>query len=107
LAHKGPAPACAKDVATAFIDQLDANKKWVLVPHSNAGLFVPAIAAPRQVLGAVYVDARLPQGAKRFPMSSPESLTFLASLADEEGMLPPWGEWWGVDISALSDTRVR
>jgi hypothetical protein len=90
---------------SAFLEQLSSKNEWVLVPHSNAGLFVPGIAAQRLVRAAVYVDSRLPQAAMRFPMSSPESLAFLSSLVDNDDMLPPWSQWWGESISTLFPTR--
>ena len=62
----------------------------VLVPHSNAGLFVPAVvdALGDQVRGVVFVDAALP-GAGHHTTSD-----FLSRLATADGLLPPWTSWW-------------
>ncbi|RLV49037.1 hypothetical protein D9V37_10690 [Nocardioides mangrovicus] len=67
----------------------------VLVPHSNAGYWV-AGRGP-----TVFVDAALPPpGAVRTPLAPPGLRTFLAGLADDDGLLPPWTRWWD-DVDAL------
>jgi pimeloyl-ACP methyl ester carboxylesterase len=69
----------------------------VLVPHSNAGMYVPAIveALGDQVRGVVFVDAALP-GAGRSTM-----LDFVRRLS-VDGLLPPWTYWWDeADVACL------
>ena len=46
----------------------------VLVAHSNAGLFLPVIAAalPGQVRGCIFVDAALPPSSGAAPVAPPE-----------------------------------
>jgi hypothetical protein len=73
----------------------------VLVPHSNAGLYVAALAEAREVAGVVFVDALLPGEAPATRTAEPAFRDFLVSRADEEGLLPPWTRWWGDDIGAL------
>jgi pimeloyl-ACP methyl ester carboxylesterase len=92
-------------VVDAFVTGLDADKDWVLVPHSNAGLFAPAVARSRRVSGVVYVDARLPETGVQ-PMKLPPALAFLADKADSSGLLPSWNLWWGEDIGELFPTRA-
>lgn len=62
----------------------------LLVPHSNAGRFAPAIA---EEVGAaiVFVDALLP-GVGVGDASG--FADFVASKAGEDGLLPGWTEWW-------------
>jgi pimeloyl-ACP methyl ester carboxylesterase len=62
----------------------------VLVPHSNSGLYVPAVidALGDQVRGVVFVDAAFP-GAGYFAQRD-----FLNTLAGADGLLPPWTSWW-------------
>jgi pimeloyl-ACP methyl ester carboxylesterase len=62
----------------------------VLVPHSNSGLFMPAVidALGDQVRGVVFVDAALP-GAGYYAQRD-----FLTTLAGADGLLPPWTSWW-------------
>lgn len=61
----------------------------VLVPHSNAGRYVPAVidALGEQVRGVVFVDAELP-GAGGY--SHRDALN---ALAGTDGRLPPWTSW--------------
>lgn len=99
-AHAGSPPGSADEVAAAFVAALAPTKDWVLVPHSNAGLFAPVLARQRSVKAVVYVDARLP-GSGRQPMSSAASLRFHAGLADDDGLLPLWSDWWDDDVGYL------
>ena len=68
----------------------------VLVPHSNAGLYVAGLAASRgdDVRGMVFCDALLPGPGERTPTTSSDFRDFLSSRADADGMLPPWTRWW-------------
>jgi hypothetical protein len=73
----------------------------VLVPHSNAGLYVPALTTHCRVTGYVFVDAVLPASAGQAPMAPAEFYDYLAAKTDPDGLLPPWTDWWDEDISAL------
>jgi hypothetical protein len=83
----------------------------VLIPHSNAGLFVPSLAAARRrAVGYVFADAGLPAAAaERAPMVPRQFYDMLAAKADTDGMLPPWTQWWdGEDLSGLfPDAHTR
>jgi pimeloyl-ACP methyl ester carboxylesterase len=67
----------------------------VLVAHSNAGLFIPVIAAalPGQVLGCIFVDAALPPPSGTAAVAPPELLALLRGKASG-GLLPRWTDWW-------------
>jgi pimeloyl-ACP methyl ester carboxylesterase len=62
----------------------------VLVPHSNSGLYVPAVvsALGEQVRGVVFVDAALPEAGYFAPRE------FLDRLVGADGLLPRWTDWW-------------
>jgi hypothetical protein len=95
------APATATDALHAFLDALPADRSLILVPHSNAGLFVPRICAARTVTGYVFVDAGLP-GDDPVPLAPPAFRDFLSGLADPDGLLPPWTRWWDeADVAPL------
>jgi hypothetical protein len=75
----------------------------VLVAHSNAGLFIPAITAarPGQVRGCIFVDAALPPSSGVAPIAPPELLALLRDKASG-GLLPRWSDWWDEeDVAAL------
>jgi pimeloyl-ACP methyl ester carboxylesterase len=82
-----------------------ADEPVVLVAHSNAGLYLPAVvdALGDQVRGVVFVDAALP-GAGHHTTSE-----FLRSLATVDGLLPPWTSWWDeADVAEVfPDADVR
>jgi hypothetical protein len=97
----GPAPRTPDDVLRELLAALPTDVDLALVPHSNAGLFVPALTSARSVAGCVFVDARLPAGAGAAPSSWPGHREFLTRLADADGLLPPWTRWWDADVSRL------
>ena len=97
------------DVLDGFSSQLAGSEPVVLVPHSNAGLYVAALAAQRPVAAVVFADALVPGPDPATPTTSPAVRSMLADLADEEGLLPPWTRWWpGEDTGSLfPDTETR
>jgi hypothetical protein len=66
----------------------------LLVPHSNAGLYVAALAESHEVTGLVFVDALLPGDEPSTPTAEPPFRELLTGLADDRGVLPPWTRWW-------------
>ncbi|MFN2562896.1 MAG: alpha/beta hydrolase [Jatrophihabitans sp.] len=102
VSHSGPPywPAGVDAVVRAA-----GREPVILVPHSNAGLYVPAALAElgRQVRGVVFVDAALPGAGYH------ASREFLAPLTGADGKLPPWTSWWEEsDIAELfPDAEVR
>lgn len=85
------------DVLEGFLSSLP-DEPVVLVPHSNAGLFVPALVARSRVLATVFVDAALPPtDARTTTPASGAFYDFLAQRADASGVLPVWTQWWAED----------
>ena len=88
----------------------DPSQPVVLVPHSNAGLFVPVIARDlqRPVACSVFADAGVPELSGSTPVVGADFLPFLRGLADEDGLLPRT-DWWDSDdiVAMLPDPRVR
>ncbi|HUR76140.1 MAG TPA: hypothetical protein VMZ00_17780 [Sporichthya sp.] len=97
-----PAPDGPAEVLAAFLYALPVDQPLVLVPHSNAGLYVPALTEARQVVAAVFVDAALPDEGEATAMAPPAIRARIADLAAADGWLPPWTEWWpDADVDAL------
>jgi hypothetical protein len=94
-------PRSGDDVLTWFLDAIPADEDVILVPHSNAGAYVPALTPRRRVAGYVFVDAVLPPGSGTMPMVPERFYDFIAGKADADGLLPPWTQWWDEDISGL------
>jgi hypothetical protein len=88
------AVAAPDDVVRAFRAALPVDHDVVLVPHSNAGLYVPLLAAGVRHATCVFVDAALPMTPASTRLAPAPMLRFLAGLADDEGVLPPWSRWW-------------
>ncbi len=92
----------AQDVLNTFLAALPVDRDVVLIPHSNAGAYVPELAVLPRVVAAVFVDAILPPPSGRMPLAPPAFLDVLREKADDDGLLPPWTSWWDeVDVAAL------
>lgn len=79
-----------------------AGPRTVLVPHSNAGYLAPSVRARAAAVPIVFVDAALPPAAGNTTLVPPGMRSFLADLADEHGVLPPWTRWWPrADLDAV------
>jgi hypothetical protein len=88
------APRSPDDVRRSILAALPAEQDLVLIPHSNAGLYVPALTTERSVAGYVFVDGRLPSNDGRIALAPSAFLELLALKADNDGLLPPWTRWW-------------
>jgi hypothetical protein len=95
--HPDNALRTSEDVLAWFLAAIPDDEDIILVPHSNAGLYVPAITARRRVAGYVFVDAGLPPATGPVPLLPAEFYDFVAGKADEDGMVPPWTAWWEPD----------
>jgi hypothetical protein len=103
----GAAPANAGAALDAYLKALPPGEEYVLVPHSNAGLYVPALTEHRNVAAVVFVDAALPPAnGGEIPILPPEFLEIIAAKADGQRLLPVWTEWWDeADVSSLFPDR--
>jgi pimeloyl-ACP methyl ester carboxylesterase len=100
----------AQDALDAFLAELPDEQELVLVPHSNAGAYVPALVMQRRVLGVIFVDSVLPPGRGHVPLAPPAFLDLLRAKADDDGLLPVWTAWWDEDVSELfpnTETRTQ
>ena len=97
-----------EQVQAAYVAAVPAAEpRAVLVPHSNAGYLAPGVAGAVGAAGVVYVDAALPPTTGPATLAPPAFLDFLAGLADEDGMLPPWTQWWGDADALFPDQATR
>jgi hypothetical protein len=74
----------------------------VLVAHSNAGYYAPAVAADLD-LPVVFMDAAIPAEAESETLLAPSAFAeFIETLPLRDGLLPPWPLWWdSADIATL------
>ena len=69
----------------------------ILIGHSGAGPLLGAAGTIiDQVRGYIFVDAGLPTpGQSWMETAPPELAAQLRGMADNQGWLPPWPQWWG------------
>jgi pimeloyl-ACP methyl ester carboxylesterase len=84
----------------------------ILIGHSRAGPLLAAAAAMagEDAAGCVFVDARLPAPGQAWLDTAPPGFAArLRVMADPEGWLPPWPQWWDEDemIRILPDRAIR
>jgi len=100
-----------QDALAAFLATLPTQQDLVLVPHSNAGAYVPELVMQRRVVATVFVDAVLPPGHGSVPLAPPAFLDLLRAKANDDGLLPVWTRWWDdADVAPLfpdAQTRAR
>lgn len=107
VAYPGDAPT-PQAVVDAVLAAADGLSDLVLVPHSNAGLYAGYLADLVGARATVYVDAALPLlPGEDAPLAAPQLLDFLRELADDEGLLPPWTQWWDDLGEVFPDDETR
>jgi pimeloyl-ACP methyl ester carboxylesterase len=84
----------------------------VLIGHSGAGplLAMAGMMLGEGVRGYIFVDAGLPvPGRSWLETVAPDLAAQLRGMADPQGWLPPWSQWWGDEELAalLPDPVVR
>ena len=105
VASPGPVGTPA-EVLAAYVE-VAGEPGTVLVPHSNAGYFAPAVAERCAAVATVYVDAALPAGSGATALAPPAFLDLLTGLADADGLLPPWTHWWDDTDGLFPDDGTR
>lgn len=111
VADAGPPfwPRVVQNV-NAAMSRLGPDRPVLLVPHSNAGLFVPLLVARalRPVHGCLFVDAALPAAIGPSPVVPTELLDLLSDKVTD-GRLPPWTDWWDEEAvaSMFPDAKTR
>jgi len=89
-----------------------AGQPAILIGHSRGG---PLLSTAGTMLGDrargyVFVDARLPApGRSWIDTVQPDLAAQLREMADSQGWLPPWPQWWGEKAMAalIPDPAVR
>lgn len=80
----------------------------VVIGHSGAGPFLPAVADAMHAAATVFVDAVVPTSGRSFMPTAP-LVRLLDTLPVVDGRLPPWHEWWPADMLAelVPDETLR
>ena len=97
-------------VVGEVLTQLPVASNLVFVAHSGAGPLLPTIVDRSNARAAtlVFVDAGVPAMDVSTPLLPPELFRHLAPTA-QDGLLPPWSEWFGPDVisSLVPDAEKR
>lgn len=74
----------------------------ILIGHSGAGpLLASAGTIVERIRGYIFADAGLPAPGHAWVDTMPPSLAAqLREMADAQGWLPPWAQWWGDEALA-------
>ncbi len=88
----------ANDVMTVFNEQAFRALPRVVVAHSNAGHYAPTVARDSGADGVVFMDAALPAEKGPGPLAPPGLLRHVGGLADDDGWLPGWTDWWEREV---------
>jgi len=104
----GP-PYCSRQAEV--IARSASGQPAILIGHSGAGpLLAAAGGLIGQVGGYVFVDAGLPTPGQSWMETVPPDLAAqVRDMADAEGWLPPWPQWWGDEAMAelIPDPQAR
>ncbi len=95
------------EVTDAILRAASGLPDLILVPHSNAGLYVPQLTESLEVAATVYVDAALAGLGPDTAMAPPALHAMLRGLVGSDGLLPPWTEWWGDLTDLFPDQATR
>ena len=106
----GPAPYWPQVIQRAVDSVGNDPRPVIIVPHSNAGLFVPLVVdrLGERAAACVFVDASLPPAEGESAVVPAEFLSFLrAKVVD--GILPRWSDWWEEEevASLYPDQKTR
>jgi hypothetical protein len=85
---------------TMFLEHAARQTRWknaVLIGHSGAGAFLPALAAKCDALASVFVDAVLPPREGAFRPSA-SFIAFLDTVTTHDGLLARWDKWWPAGV---------
>jgi pimeloyl-ACP methyl ester carboxylesterase len=72
----------------------------IIVGHSMAGLLAARLASAIGAHSVICLDANMPNELGPTLPVDPSFRNFLNTLPTTDGILPPWREWWPVDIFA-------
>ncbi|MCW4464861.1 hypothetical protein OK351_04985 [Glutamicibacter sp. MNS18] len=89
-----PNGASADLVLQRYRESLSAEGPQVLLAHSNAGLYLPALLAGSTQTSAVFMDCIVPAFTGGQLPTVPADLGKDLSARAVNGLLPPWTSWW-------------
>jgi hypothetical protein len=83
-------------------DLIAAVGERVLVGHSAASVLVADLASRVPVRGVIIVDGEIPPARGPVAPATGAFRNLIDSLADQDGRLPPWCDWWRTPARAAA-----
>ena len=110
LARLGGAPSWSA-WTSHLVELASSDDEPILIGHSSASTLVADLATKIQVRGLIIVDGDIPPASGSAPPIRATLREFISGLADQDGLRPPWSQWWlkdrrraqlvGIDALAL------
>jgi hypothetical protein len=99
-----------KEVVDEVVAQVTTKDRAIFVAHSGAGPLLPTIVdrSKARDCSMVFVDAGVPATTTDTPLMPRVFLKQLSAIT-EDGLLPPWSEWFGPGVmtSLIPDSSKR
>lgn len=89
-----------RDWPDTLLGQVPSTGPSVVVGHSMGGLLAARLAGQLGAAGMICLDASIPPETGETPTVEPAFHDFVKGLPNQDGLLPPWHEWWPVDVFA-------
>jgi alpha/beta hydrolase family protein len=96
LARLGGAPSWSA-WTSHLVELVSPDDEPILIGHSSASTLVVDLATKIHVSGLIIVDGDIPPASGSAPPIRATFHEFISGLADEDGLLPPWSQWWVKD----------
>ena len=96
LTYLGSAPSWSK-WTSHLADLTSTGEEPIPVGHSSASTLVADLATKMPVRGLIIVDGDIPPASGPAVPVRQALREFITGLADEDGVLPPWSQWWHND----------
>ncbi len=88
-------PRTGAELTVRWAQTVAAATPEIVVAHSNAGYLAPGVrAAAGGAAMVVFIDAALPPASGSTALAPAGLRERLIELADADGLLPPWTQWW-------------
>ncbi|WP_299321489.1 alpha/beta hydrolase [Parasphingopyxis sp.] len=87
-----------RDWPDRLAEALPEMDRPVIAGHSMGGLLAARLAADLNASGMICLDAAIPPDSGTVLPVEPTFRAFLDTLPVQDGVLPPWNDWWTVDI---------
>lgn len=90
-----------RQLSTHYARLVSLEDPPILVGHSLATVVIADLAGRIPACGLIMLDGEIPPASGPVPPGSDSFRAFIAGLADRDGYLPPWSDWYDQRRSSL------